>query len=52
MWFTIAHGNPFDGISLVGTWDNSFDANEWASKNLKGDWWIIGIADPEADYIT
>lgn len=51
--FTIAHGNPIGGISLVGMWDNSNDANEWALENLPSEeWWIVEIADPEADYIT
>jgi hypothetical protein len=45
--FVVAVGNPFDGISLFGSFDDASEANEWADHNLKNvDWWVMATLDP------
>lgn len=39
--FVVAYGNPFDGISLVGPFDDAEVAAEYAvSYHGDGEWWV------------
>ena len=42
----IAIGNPVDGITLYGPFDDGEAANVWA-ENEGGDWWNITITNPK-----
>lgn len=45
--YVVAHGSPFDKITMTGPF-NLFDkAQQWASLNCTGDWWVINLQDPE-----
>ena len=45
--FVVAIGNPFDGISLVGPFDDAEEANEWAENHARAnDWWSMHVRDP------
>lgn len=42
-------GNVADGLSFVGPFDHSADADEWAEKNARGEDWIMtNLKHPEA----
>lgn len=47
--FTIAYGNAFDGIQLIGLFDDANTAGDWAERNLDSDWVVIDIA-PMGDF--
>ena len=43
----ICHGNPFDGMTILGTFADGDTANEYAQDRLKlTDWWVMGLEDP------
>ena len=45
--YVIAYGNPFDGIELIGCFDQAHDANEYANRHLvQFDWWIAALQKP------
>lgn len=42
----ICHGNPFDGMTVLGTFDGGDIANDYATDYLPGtDWWVIALED-------
>ena len=43
MKYTIAHGNPFDGIELDGVFDSHDEAADHAFAERYVQWWIIPI---------
>ena len=46
--FVILVGNIIDGISIVGSFDGSESANDWADINLKHEeWHVVRILDPK-----
>jgi hypothetical protein len=47
--YVILHGNPIDGLSLVGPFDDGEIASEYAEANLNGagEWWIVEVEKPE-----
>lgn len=48
LWVVVV-GNPFDGIRLIGPFEDGNDANEWADENCDTeDWWVVNIIDPQA----
>ena len=47
-------GNPFDGLSLYGPFDDATLANDWADEYVQADkygldWWVVPLNDPEED---
>lgn len=40
-------GNPVDGFSFVGPFDDHAKASEWADRRMDSDWWIVPIEKPE-----
>lgn len=47
--FIVAVGNPFDGISVFGPFDDAVEANEWADAKIKNvDWWVMATLDPDS----
>ncbi len=48
--YVVAKGNPLDGITLYGPFEDSDSALEWAECNdREGDWWIVTVNSPEED---
>jgi hypothetical protein len=46
----VAKGNPFDGVTLYGPFDEGDDALEWAEFNdTEGDWWIVKTTEVRCD---
>jgi hypothetical protein len=45
--FAVAAGDPFDGVTLYGTFDTHDHAVEWASEEIEDTWWIVEIKDTE-----
>lgn len=47
--FIIA-GNPIDGITLIGPFEDDDSLNTYADNNLRlTDWWVITPESPEED---
>jgi len=47
--FVVAVGNPFDGISLFGSFDTAEAANEWADREVRNEtWWVMSLLDPDS----
>lgn len=42
----IIHGNPVDGIALIGPFPDGEAAVEYAERELDGDWWVADLTDP------
>jgi hypothetical protein len=50
LWVVVV-GNPFDGIRLIGPFEDGNDANEWADENCNNEeWWVVNIIDPSVSY--
>lgn len=45
--FVIVIGNPIDGISLYGPFDDIEEAHEWAENN-SDEWWCAMLYEPKA----
>lgn len=46
--YIVCHGNPFDGMSLVGPFDDPGKANDYADQHIKNtDWWIVSPQQPK-----
>lgn len=46
--FVVAKGNPLDGITLYGPFDDEDTAIEWSESNdTEGDWWVVILHTPE-----
>lgn len=43
----VANGNPFDGLALVGPFDDGEQAGEYAERHFDGEWWIVPVEPPE-----
>lgn len=43
----IAHGNPIDGIAIVGPFKTPIEAAEYGDKFLDADWWVTPLIAPE-----
>jgi hypothetical protein len=44
--FIVVSGNPMDGLTFYGTFEDEEIASEWADKylnNTGGDWWVTEI---------
>ena len=43
----LVHGNPVDGFSFVGPFEDTEQAVEYAENNLRGsEWWIAECSAP------
>lgn len=36
-------GNPVDGLSFTGPFNNGPEAIDWCERNLSEDWWIAPL---------
>ena len=47
--FVILYGNPVDGMSIIGPFPTSEDANGHAEDTLNGngEWWVVELESPE-----
>lgn len=46
--YVVMVGNPVDGISLFGAFDDVEAANQWAEDTIKNEtWWVVRINAPE-----
>ena len=42
--FVVISGNPFDGMTIHGPFDDGEAANDWADSNIKNDtWWVMEV---------
>lgn len=41
--YTIVHGNPIDGIALLGVFETAEEANDMADRLKNVEWWIAEI---------
>ena len=41
--YTIATGNPFEGIRLLGIFDHVEEASDYADALDAGEWWVVAI---------
>lgn len=46
MWITII-GNPVDGLSFYGPFENSEEAIDFGDRNADTDWWITELSKVE-----
>ena len=48
----VVAGNPKDGFSYYGPFENGLRASDWADHYFRnsGDWWVIGVEIPEENY--
>ncbi len=46
--YVVTIGNPFDGMRLVGPFDDGEAANEYAD-NHQDDWWVVKLDAPATD---
>lgn len=47
--FIIAYGDPIDGMSFVGPFEDDDGLDEYARDNLQdSNWWIVKLEKPEA----
>ncbi len=44
--FVILAGNPVDGMTVYGPFDDAEDANDYAENNFDGDWWVTKVEKP------
>ena len=46
--YVILHGNPVDGLGLVGPFPSADEATEYADEyfNGAGEWWIVELEAP------
>lgn len=44
--FVVVFGNPFDGMSVHGPFQDSEDANRYA-EDADCDWWLMDLTQPE-----
>lgn len=42
----VCSGNPGDGFSYYGPFDDTTTAENWADRELDGDWWVIELRKP------
>ena len=43
-------GNPVDGITIHGPFDDPNTANEWADIHCRGDeWWVVSLVKPKPE---
>lgn len=47
--YVILHGNPVDGINIIGPFTDGEAANGYADDNLNGagEWWVVEVEPPE-----
>ena len=43
----VAIGNPYNGFTYYGPFNNHNQALTWAEKELAGDWWVIELENPK-----
>ncbi|WP_289101016.1 hypothetical protein [uncultured Marinobacter sp.] len=51
MWIVVA-GNPMDGITFYGPFDDGNYANDWAEDELNNtgcDWWVSELTQPDQE---
>jgi hypothetical protein len=44
--YVVVSGNPFDGMTIYGTFDTHEDAQQWAGPQLD-EWWVLEVKAPE-----
>lgn len=46
--YVILHGNPIDGLSIIGPFDEGEAATEYAEEHLNGggEWWLVQLDPP------
>jgi hypothetical protein len=48
--YVVVTGNPFDGLSLWGPFNDANEAGDWASIEMDGEtWWVMAINPTEAE---
>jgi hypothetical protein len=45
--FIVISGNPKDGFTHYGPFDDADQAEEWADENLKDSYWVVPLEDIE-----
>ena len=45
----VVTGNPVDGFSHVGPFEDYETASEYADRRMDSDWWIVPLNSPEAE---
>lgn len=48
----IVTGNPVDGFTFYGPFEDGVEAQDWATAFLDGDWWGANLRQPEPTYTT
>lgn len=44
----VVAGNPFDGMTIFGPFNNGDEAEYWADDNVRDtDWWLVALTSPE-----
>jgi hypothetical protein len=50
--YAVVYGNPVDGFTMVGPFDDSQNALDWSDRMLdSAEWWVIKLEDPDT-YVT
>lgn len=51
MKYCVAIGNPFDGMTLYGPFDDFTDAEVWAEENDNhcDEWWVVSVHSSDED---
>jgi len=47
--YAVAIGEPFDGISFWGPFQEFEEAEHWADRNASLTWWVINLLNPQED---
>ena len=42
-------GNPLDGMSIFGPFNNGPEAVDWAACNADDTWWTVPLEEPEEE---
>jgi len=45
--YAVAIGEPFDGISFWGPFEDFDEAEHWAAFNASLSWWIVDLLNPK-----
>lgn len=47
--FIVVYGNPFDGMTAAGPFNDGEDAAQWAEVNADESWWIVPLTAPTTE---
>jgi hypothetical protein len=45
--FVVIEGNIIDGMRIHGPFASAEEANEWADREVKTDWWCAALFNPQ-----